>query len=161
MPQVYYSYTYIINQKSYIMSYQITSYHIYMYIYIEIQQLLYIHNTVCIYIHTHTKWSSVEVANAIRSSILSWIRIYTYIYTVLYTSCRHNSHHAAKGISCVAGAVKNTRQTCNSAYTWSNNPNSFAILGKKPARGKKSTMELGQPWKKRADALVKRQSCMI
>ena len=34
-------------------------------------------------------------------------------------------------------------QTCNSAYTWSNNPNSFAIWGKKNLHEeKKSTTEL-------------------
>ena len=100
------------------------------------------------YIHTHAhkmKFGGIRKRHQIFNLNLN-SHLYIYIYTVLYTSCRHNSHDAAKGISCVAGAVKNTRQTCNSACTWSNNPNSFAILGKnlheeKNNYGTRSTME--------------------
>ena len=79
----------------------------------------YIYITLCVYTYTRTqnevRWNSQTPSDL--QSQPKFASIHIYIYTVLYTSCRHNSHYAAKGISCVAGAVKNTRQTCNSACT--------------------------------------------
>ena len=91
----------------------------YVYIYIDTTTIIIIYITLCVYTYTRTQnevlWKSQTPSDL--QSQPKFASIHIYIYTVLYTSCRHNSHHAAKGISCVAGAVKNTRQTCNSACT--------------------------------------------